>query len=92
MTQEQLRMQMLAGIITEGEYKEKMEEIENYLSELDPDTLYEMVNNFFSDNDAWVVLKDRVRGNKGSLERWALAHIKDNGIELNDLKSMYGSV
>jgi hypothetical protein len=26
MTQEQLRMQMLAGIITEGEYKEKMEE------------------------------------------------------------------
>ena len=26
MTQEQLRMQMLAGIITEGQYKEKMEE------------------------------------------------------------------
>ena len=28
MTQEQLRMQMLAGIITEGEYKAKLEEIE----------------------------------------------------------------
>jgi hypothetical protein len=27
MTQEQLRMQMLAGIITEGQYKEKMEEV-----------------------------------------------------------------
>ena len=26
MTQEQLRMQMLAGIITEGQYKEKLEE------------------------------------------------------------------
>ena len=26
MTQEQLRMQVLAGIITEGQYKEKMEE------------------------------------------------------------------
>jgi len=28
MTQEQLRMQMLAGIITEGQYKEKMDENE----------------------------------------------------------------
>jgi hypothetical protein len=27
MTQEQLRMQMLAGIITESEYKSKLEEI-----------------------------------------------------------------
>jgi cell division protein FtsI/penicillin-binding protein 2 len=26
MTQEQLRMQMLAGVITEGQYKEKLEE------------------------------------------------------------------
>ena len=30
MTQEQLRMQMLAGIITEGQYKEKMEEADSY--------------------------------------------------------------
>ena len=30
MTQEQLRMQMLAGIITESQYKEKMEEIDSY--------------------------------------------------------------
>jgi hypothetical protein len=30
MTQEQLRMQMLAGIITEGQYKEKMEEEDSY--------------------------------------------------------------
>ena len=30
MTQEQLRMQMLAGIITEGQYKEKMEEVDSY--------------------------------------------------------------
>jgi hypothetical protein len=29
MTQEQLRMQMLAGIITEGQYKEKMEEVDS---------------------------------------------------------------
>jgi hypothetical protein len=29
MTQEQLRMQMLAGIITEGEYKQKLSENEN---------------------------------------------------------------
>jgi hypothetical protein len=28
MNKEQLRMQMLAGIITEGQYKEKMEEEE----------------------------------------------------------------
>jgi len=30
MTQEQLRMQMLAGIITESQYKEKMEEEDSY--------------------------------------------------------------
>jgi hypothetical protein len=30
MTQEQLRMQMLAGIITESQYKEKMEEADSY--------------------------------------------------------------
>ena len=30
MTQEQLRMQMLAGIITESQYKEKMEEVDSY--------------------------------------------------------------
>jgi hypothetical protein len=30
MTQEQLRMQMLAGIITEGQYKEKIEEADSY--------------------------------------------------------------
>ena len=30
MTQEQLRMQMLAGIITEGQYKEKMDEADSY--------------------------------------------------------------
>jgi len=29
MTQEQLRMQMLAGIITEGEYKAKLNEMDN---------------------------------------------------------------
>jgi len=29
MTQEQLRMQMLAGIITEGQYKEKLEEVDS---------------------------------------------------------------
>jgi hypothetical protein len=32
MTQEQLRMQMLAGIITEGQYKEMLNESENLLS------------------------------------------------------------
>ena len=30
MTQEQLRMQMLAGILTESQYKEKIEEIDSY--------------------------------------------------------------
>jgi len=30
MTQEQLRMQMLAGIITESQFKEKMEEVDSY--------------------------------------------------------------
>jgi len=37
MTQEQLRMQMLAGIITESEYKAKLEEIkqdENFSKDL----------------------------------------------------------
>ena len=29
MTKEQLRMQMLAGIITESQYKEKMEEVDS---------------------------------------------------------------
>ena len=43
MTQEQLRMQMLAGIITEGQYKAKLEEkhgiipnLEKYVSLTDP--------------------------------------------------------
>ena len=31
MTQEQLRMQMLAGIITEGQYKTKLNEEKNYI-------------------------------------------------------------
>jgi hypothetical protein len=31
MTQEQLRMQMLAGIITEGQYKAKLNENEEYV-------------------------------------------------------------
>jgi hypothetical protein len=31
MTQEQLRMQMLAGIITEGQYKAKLNENNNYI-------------------------------------------------------------
>jgi hypothetical protein len=45
MTQEQLRMQMLAGIITEGQYKAKLEEkhgiipnLERYVSLTDPNT------------------------------------------------------
>jgi len=35
MTQEQLRMQMLAGIITEGQYKEKMEEADRYYGDME---------------------------------------------------------
>jgi len=34
MTQEQLRMQMLAGVITEGQYKEKLSEITSNTSKL----------------------------------------------------------
>ena len=39
MTQEQLRMQMLAGIITEGQYKEKLNEERDYIikDEIDDD-------------------------------------------------------
>jgi hypothetical protein len=33
MTQEQLRMQMLSGIITEGEYKTKLDEYDNFDTE-----------------------------------------------------------
>jgi hypothetical protein len=33
MTQEQLRMQMLAGIITEGQYKEMLNESEQFVSQ-----------------------------------------------------------
>jgi hypothetical protein len=33
MTKEQLRMQMLAGIITEGQYKEKLNENESLVTE-----------------------------------------------------------
>ena len=47
MTQEQLRMQMLAGIITEGQYKEKMEEVDspvlqgfNWLSNIQGKLIY----------------------------------------------------
>jgi hypothetical protein len=39
MTKEQLRMQMLAGIITEGQYKEKMEEADRYYGDME-DGLY----------------------------------------------------
>ena len=39
MTQEQLRMQMLAGIITEGQYKEKMEEWGGGMPE-DPNSIF----------------------------------------------------
>ena len=35
MTQEQLRMQMLAGIITEGQYKEKMEDEDRYYGDME---------------------------------------------------------
>ena len=38
MTQEQLRMQMLAGVITESQYKEKIEEEENPTIPLDATT------------------------------------------------------
>ena len=47
MTKEQLRMQMLAGIITEGQYKEKMEEVDspvlqgfNWLSNIQGKLIY----------------------------------------------------
>ena len=33
MTKEQLRMQMLAGIITEGQYKEKLNEVEENIAD-----------------------------------------------------------
>ena len=39
MKKEQLRMQMLAGIITEGQYKEKMEEADRYYGDME-DGLY----------------------------------------------------
>ena len=51
MTQEQLRMQMLAGIITEGQYKEKLnenEELSIYLitAEDDPEhSVYALFDN-----------------------------------------------
>ena len=35
MTQEQLRMQMLAGIITEGQYKAKLNEVNEDLLDFD---------------------------------------------------------
>ena len=37
MTQEQLRMQMLAGIITESQYKEKMEEADSITPSFTPE-------------------------------------------------------
>ena len=39
MNKEQLRIQMLAGIITEGQYKEKMEEADRYYGDME-DGLY----------------------------------------------------
>jgi hypothetical protein len=45
MTQEQLRMQMLAGIITEGQYKEKLEEKhENNTLDLERLSCFQMLN------------------------------------------------
>ena len=43
MTQEQLRMQMLAGIITEGQYKEKIEEWGGGIPE-NPDSYFGKMN------------------------------------------------
>ena len=46
MTQEQLRMQMLAGIITEGQYKVKLNEInsEEMTKERSPEDLKRVLN------------------------------------------------
>ena len=57
MTQEQLRMQMLAGIITEGQYKSKLNENEEYVPyQFDDERgieLYKKYDKAF-ENPAWI--------------------------------------
>jgi hypothetical protein len=59
MTQEQLRMQMLAGIITEGQYKEMLNENTKY-NELKPleDILLEKGYTFYKDDVGITGYKD----------------------------------
>jgi hypothetical protein len=63
MTQEQLRMQMLAGIITEGQYKEKVGEGEddNDPSSFDVNQDWNSLNILGSETDhqgEWVIFAD----------------------------------
>lgn len=64
-------------------------QIEKYLSKLDAGVLFDMVNDFYTEDDEWNEIKNDL--DKSELEEWALAHIKSDAIKLKDLKSMYES-
>ena len=66
MTQEQLRMQMLAGIITEGQYKEKLSEITSNTSKL--------FNKFWSEHESAKEINRRIK----EMSDESLLNILDN--------------
>ena len=83
MTQEQLRMQMLAGIITEGQYKEKMDENESTstIEELEPVLRLKFPNSeimFKQDEEGDGVYIDGIYVSEGAYQKW------DSYIEATD--------
>lgn len=90
MTNEQLRMQMLAGIITEGQYKEKMDENKSAstIEELEP-----ILRSTFPDSEIMLkqdeegdgVLIDGIYVSEGAYQKW------DSYIEATDEEKSFMS-
>ena len=86
MTQEQLRMQMLAGIITEGQYKDMLNENEEYIPyQFDDEKgkeLYLKYNKSY-ENDSW---NDGEYENSKEINLQTLLDI--TGMSLEELKEL----
>ena len=74
MTQEQLRMQMLAGVITEGEYKAKLNEDD--MSNSVDDKTYESMDSLVNDDDYDDFINSATK---------IMKSLMDNGFEVKDI-------
>ena len=86
MTQDKLRMQMLAGIITESQYKEKMDENEEYVPyQFDDEKGKELYLKYDKsyENDSW---NDGEFPNSKEIDLQTLLNI--TGMSLEELKEL----